>query len=302
MQVTRRDFLTAGTAAVLGAAAGASEARSAEAEAEMGKNLEQRPLRIGMTDWNLGQRGVIEKIKLANRIGLDGIQVSILYPEDGSLHLRCPKMQATFRNAALDYGVQICSLAIGGLGPGSPFKNNPMGVMRVADAIEVARNLGTNDILLPFFRDRAPDMSDKKEAETIINSFKELAPRAEKHGVVIALETSLSGEDHRRIIDAVGSPNIQVYFDPSNCKHYGHDPIGDILLLKDCIHQVHVKNNPEMMADQCVKGFSWVEVAELLYKIGYKGWYVLENVCPNDMITDTRTNIDYIRKTFRIPA
>ncbi|MBN2287729.1 MAG: sugar phosphate isomerase/epimerase [Candidatus Glassbacteria bacterium] len=296
MKITRRDFLTASAAAAAGAAVRVSGAQAQQA----GPDLEQQPMRIGMTDWNLGQRGLTEKLKLAAMIGLDGVQVSILYPEDGSLHLRCPKLQAEYRKTALDYGVQICSLAIGDLGPGSPFKQEPMGVMRVADAVEVARNLGTNDILLPFFRDRAPDMTDEAQAKRIINSFKELAPRAEKHGVVIAIESSLSGEDHLRIIDAVGSPAIQVYFDPFNCKYYGHDPIKDIPLLKDYIHQVHVKNGDQLMADDCVRGFSWTEVAELLYKVGYKGWYVLETSAPSELVSDTRFNLGYVKKTFRV--
>lgn len=298
MKPTRREFISAGSAATVAAAAGLDlKAQKAEPD------LEQRPMRIGMTDWNLGQRGVIEKIKLANQIGLDGIQVSILYPEDGSPHLRSLEVQKQFRDAALDYGVQICSLAIGNLGPGAPFKNNPMGVARVSDAIEVARNLGTNNILLPYFRDNAPDMSNEAEAKMIVNSFKVLAEKAEKMGVVISMETSLSGEDHLKLCEAVGSPSVGVYFDPSNCKHYGSDPIKDIPLLKDWIHQVHVKNNPNLMEDYCVKGFSWIEAAELLYKIGYKGWYVLETGSPNkDLIADTRKNMEYVRKTFRIPV
>ena len=40
-------------------------------------------VRVGMTDWNLGQRGDISKIALAREIGLDGIQVSVQYPTDG---------------------------------------------------------------------------------------------------------------------------------------------------------------------------------------------------------------------------
>jgi len=299
MKTSRRSFLTTSAAF---AASGAIVGSRAQAQPS-DPDLDQRPMRIGMTDWNLGQRGVTEKIRLANQIGLDGIQVSILYPDDGSPHLRSPELQREYRDTALDYGVQICSLAIGNLGPGRPFKNNPMGVMRVADAIEVARNLGTNDILLPFFRDRAPDMSNPEEATMIINSFKMLARKAEDMGVVISLETSLSGEDHLKICESVGSPAIGVYFDPSNCKHYGSDPLKDIPLLKDWIHQVHVKNNPELMADQCVKGFSWVEAAELLYNVGYKGWYVLETGSPNeDLVGDTRKNIEYVRRTFRIPA
>jgi L-ribulose-5-phosphate 3-epimerase len=299
MGIKRRDFLLSGAAVVASTAVAAKGARAQDSGSKIGSDT--LPLRIGMTDWNLGERGKTEKIELARRIGLDGVQVSILYPEDGSLHLRCPELQAAYRKVALDNGVQICSLAIGNLGPGGPFKNEPMGVLRVADAIEVARNIGTNDILLPMFRNRVPQ--DDAEFTRIINSFKELALIAEKHEVVVALETSMSAEEHLRIIDGVGSPWIGVYMDPYNCCYYGHDPLKDIPLLKDHIHQVHVKNGKSLMSQPSERKYEWPDVAELLYKVGYKGWYVLETSAPSgDLIVDTRKNIEYVRQNFRIPA
>jgi hypothetical protein len=76
------------------------------------ETLNRLPVRVGMTDWNLGQRGDITKIALAREIGLDGIQVSVQYPTDGKTPtLRDTKTQADFRRAALDNGIQICSLA-----------------------------------------------------------------------------------------------------------------------------------------------------------------------------------------------
>ena len=81
MAVNRRDFL-AGAAAVAAAGAGKVMAQGSDSKA----GHDRRPLRVGMTDWNLGERGVVEKVELARQIGLDGIQVSVLYPEDG-IHL-----------------------------------------------------------------------------------------------------------------------------------------------------------------------------------------------------------------------
>ncbi|MFC1544789.1 sugar phosphate isomerase/epimerase family protein [Gemmatimonadota bacterium] len=298
MSVNRRGFL-AGAAAVAAAGAGKVMAQGSMSKDSMSAP-NALPLRIGMTDWNLGERGVVEKVELARQIGLDGIQVSVLYPEDG-LHLRDPKLQAVYRKAALDNGVQICSLAIGNLGPGSPMKSEPVGAIRINDAIEVAANIGTNDILLPFFRERAP--KDDTDFNRMIAMFKEIARTAERYGVVVAMETSMSAEEHLRIIDGVGSEYIGVYMDPWNCSYYGHDPMTDIPLLKDHIHQVHVKNRDQYMDGPNEQGFKWPEVAELLYKVGYKGWHVLETSLPKeDMIGDTRRNIDYVRKTFKLPA
>jgi len=294
MGIKRRDFLMGSAAALAAAASSAKEAA--------GSNLgsSSLPVRVGMTDWNLGQRGDVSKVALAREIGLDGIQVSIMFPEDGSLHLRDEKLQAEYRNAALENGIQICSLAIGNLGPGSPFKSEPMGVLRVADAIKVARNLGTNNILLPLFRKSAPDFSNKTEVNRIINSFKELMPLAEKMGVVLSMETSWTAEQHLQILEAVDSPYLGVYFDPFNAAYFGFDPFRDLEMLKDWIHQVHVKNGKSLLSDPCEQGFSWPGIAELLYKIGYKGWLVLETSKPHDLIADTRANIEYVKKHFRM--
>ncbi len=300
MAVNRRGFM-AGAAAIAAAGAGKIVAQgSASKDSDSGAGHDRRPLRIGMTDWNLGERGVVEKVELARRIGLDGIQVSVLFPEDG-LHLRCPKLQGQYRKAALDNGVQICSLAIGNLGPGSPFKSEPVGALRINDAIEVAANIGTNNILLPFFRERAP--KDDTDFKRMIEMFKEIARTAERYQVVVAMESSMNAGDHLRIIDAVGSEYIGVYMDIWNCSYYGNDPMVDVPLLKDHIHQVHVKNRDQYMDGPNEQGFKWPEVAELLYKVGYKGWYVLETSLPkDDMIGDTRHNIEYVRKHFRMPA
>ncbi len=292
MSFTRRDFLTGSAAALAATVAGSVRESRAASAAEASR------MRIGMTDWNLGERGNTEKLELARQIGLDGVQVSILYPEDGTAHLRCPQKQAEYRKAALQTGMQICSLAIGDLGPGAPFKSEPMGVMRVAAAVEVAAAVGTDDILLPMFRKNVP--LDEAEFSRMINALKEMAPRAEQLGVCIALETSMSADEHLKICEAVASPAVGVYMDPWNCAYYGHDPLQDVPRLKDYIHQVHVKNGDFLMSQPCQHNFQWPAIAELLDKIGYKGWLVLETGAPSkDLVADTRKNIEYVQQTFR---
>src|SRR4029450_3955452 len=140
--ITRRDFVKQAT---LAAAAMPAIARAQPAAP---------PLRVGMTDWNLGQRGDITKIALAREIGLDGIQVSVQYPTDGKPTLRDPKTQVEFKRAALDNGIQICSLAIGNPGKSRlPMHTNPAFGILLVEAVEIAHHLGTNNILLPTICD-----------------------------------------------------------------------------------------------------------------------------------------------------
>src|SRR5262249_58780363 len=139
------------------------------------------PLRVGMTDWNLGQRGDITKIALAREIGLDGIQVSLQFPSDGSLALRDPATQAAFRRAALDHGIQICSLAIGSPGKSRlPLHTNPAAAILLAEAVEVARNVGTNNILLPILGDSHIDMANPAQVDPVVAMMKEVARDTKK--------------------------------------------------------------------------------------------------------------------------
>ena len=150
-------------------------------------------------DWNLGKRGDITKIALARELGLDGIQVSLTFPTDGSPHLRQPETQVAFKRAALEHGVQICSLAIGNPGKSRlPFHTNPASAILLVEAVEVARNIGTTNILLPILGDSHIDMTSQAQVDTFVAMMKEVARYAEKAGVVVGLEDWISAEDNLR--------------------------------------------------------------------------------------------------------
>jgi sugar phosphate isomerase/epimerase len=259
------------------------------------------PIRVGMTDWNLGKRGDVAKVALAREIGLDGIQVSLTFPTDESPHLRDPKVQAQFKQAALDNGIQICSLAIGSPGKSRlPLHTNPAAAILLVEAVEVARNIGTTNILLPILGDSRINMADQREVDMFVAMMKEVARYAERAGVVVALEDWISAEDNIRLLDAIGSDSVGVYYDAHNIKSKLHDPYGEPTRLGKRIHQVHVKNGPKLMRQPEI--VDWPRLAREFFEIGYRGWYVLETESPsNDLIADTRANIEYVRTTFKMP-
>jgi L-ribulose-5-phosphate 3-epimerase len=293
MLLTRRDFVKHATVA------SATMAYFARGQAAAAVPL---PIRVGMTDWNLGKRGDVGKVALARQIGLDGIQVSLTFPTDDSPHLRDSRVQTQFRQAALDNGIQICSLAIGSPGKSRlPLHTNPAAAILLVEAIEVARNIGTSNILLPILGDSHINMKDPREVETFVAMMKEVARYAERAGVVVALEDWISAEDNIRLLDAIGSDAIGVYYDARNIKSRVHDPYGEPTRLGKRIQQVHVKNGPKLMRDSDI--LDWPRLAQEFFDIGYRGWYVLETEAPsNDLIADTRANIEYVRTTFRMPA
>ena len=309
--MTRREFVTRAIAAT-GALPAIAQARGINAQLPTLSSQGPTPktpvnpvrVRVGMTDWNLGQRGDIAKIALAREIGLDGIQVSVQYPTDGKTPtLRDPATQTAFKRAALDNGIQICSLAIGNPGKSRlPMHTNPAFAILLVEAVEIAHNLGTNNILLPILGDSHIDMTSQAQVDSFVAMMKEVARYAEKLGVVVALEDWISAEDNIKIVDAIGSEYVGVYYDCHNIVPRVKDIYVEPKMLGKRIHQIHVKN-ANMLLSEPGGRVDWPRMAKEFYDIGYRGWYVLETNSPTrDIVADTRANIEYVKKTFRIPA
>src|SRR4030095_6499922 len=242
---------------------------------------------------NLGKRGDITKVALARQIGLDGIQVSLTFPTDDTPHLREAKTQAAFKQAALENGIQICSLAIGSPGKARlPLHTNPAAAILLVEAVDVARSIGTNDILLPILGDSHIDMKNQKEVDTFVAMMKEVARYAEKYGVVVGLEDWISAEDNIKILDAVGSDYGAGYYEWPNIVPRVKDIYAEPKLLGTRLHQIHVKN-ANMLLSAPGGRVDWPRMAKEFYDIGYRGWYVLETNSPaKDIVSDTPATND----------
>jgi len=301
MLMTRRDFVK--QAGVATAAVPAIAQAQARCPIEKKETPNPTPVRVGMTDWTLAPRGDISKIALAREIGLDGIQVSVQYPTDGKTPtLRDPKTQEAFRRAALENGIQICSLAIGNPGKSRlPMHTNPAFGILLVEAVEIAHNLGTNNILLPILGDSHIDMTSQAQIDTFVAMMKEVARYAERYGVVVGLEDWISAEDNIKLLDAIGSDYVAVYYDAHNIVSRVKDIYVEPKMLAKRISQIHVKNANMLLSTPGGK-MEWPRMAQEFYDIGYRGWYVLETGSPTkDIVADTRANIEYVKKTFRMP-
>ena len=301
MLMTRRDFVK--QASIASAAVPAIARAQGGAAAQTKEAVNPLPVRVGMTDWNLGQRGDIAKIALAREIGLDGIQVSVQYPTDGKTPtLRDPKTQAAFKRAALENGIQICSLAIGNPGKSRmPMHTSPAFAILLAEAVEIAYNIGTNNILLPILGDSHIDMTNQAQVDTFVATMKEVARYGERYDVVVALEDWISAEDNLKLVDAIGSDYVAVYYDAHNIVSRVKDIYVEPKMLGKRINQIHVKNASMLLSTPGGK-MDWPRMSKEYYDIGYRGWYVLETGSPsNDLVADTRANIAYVKKTFRMP-
>jgi L-ribulose-5-phosphate 3-epimerase len=277
-----------------------------------------RPAGIGMCDWNLGDSADPSFIPLAARVGLEAMQVSVGTAPD-NIPLRETAVRRRYIELGKKHNMVYCSVAAGSILNSIPLASEPQSAIYVVDALEAAKALGSTNILTAFFgngdllerdadgnyiRTSAGKFAEykwkDKDIERLIAVMKQLVPRAEDLGVIIGLENTLTARQNLQIIDEIGSPMVQVYYDIANSWNNGYDVPGEIRKIGNHrMCEAHLKNSrwnqvlfeqTEIDMKACATAFS---------DIGFDKWYVLETSGrPGRFEEDTREHISFVRKVF----
>lgn len=250
---------------------------------------------IGACDWSINAGQDIRAFEIAKQIGLDGVQVSFGAP-GGKFDLRAPEVRRQFQEASKATGVKIASLAMGVLNS-VPFATEPQTVEWVSDCIDVMAAMQQRVVLLAFFGQG--DIRDKPDAQKeVIRRLKQLAPKAEKAQAVLGIESYLNADDHLRILDAVGSPAVKVYYDVANMHYSGYDIFAELRCLgRDRICQIHTKEYDHLLGQGPI---DFAKVRDVLAEIGYFDWLIIEaaTVKSRSVVDCYRENQRYLQTLF----
>lgn len=282
--MNRRKFLS--TAAATGAT-------SCVAGADDKKKKPQFP--IGACDWTIGRQGDPDALRVAKDLGLDGIQASFGKPGD-PFDLRTKKARDAYKAAEKKHGTKVASLGMALLNH-HPYKSAPETEAWVRDSIDAARNLGVKVVLLAFFG-KNDLKGDKEGTAEVIRRLKKVAPEAEDKGIVFGLETWLNVDEHLHIIDAVGSPSVQVYYDVGNSLHKGYDIYSEIRKIgKKRICELHAKDyaNGKTFGEGNV---DFAKARKILDDIGWSGWIQIESHRSSKDLDGFRADAAHLRKVF----
>ncbi|UCF05029.1 MAG: sugar phosphate isomerase/epimerase [bacterium] len=274
---------------------------------------------VGICDWNLGESCDPDLIPLAKEAHLEGIQVSVGTNPD-NIPLRDAAVRRKYLELGRTHGITFHSVAAGILN-GIPLATEPQSAVYVIDALEAAAVLGAGNVLLAFFgrgdlrrRDSENEFIEHEEGgfkyydlheenvTRVVEVLRQIVPRAEDAGVIIGLENTITAKQNLQIIDRIGSPIVQVYYDVGNSWGNGYDVPGEIRMLgNNRICEVHLKDwdtsmlgNPEGMVDMKA-------CARALEDIGYDKWLVLETSGREGrFVEDTSTNVAFVKETFQM--
>ena len=253
-----------------------------------------RGFKIGICDWTLGKATNPESLVLAKRLGLDGVQVDCGSPQEGKLPLSHPDLQERFRKTSREQNVAISSLGMCMLNS-YPLKSDSRAEGWVSDAIAACSAMGVRVILVPFFGD-GDLRGDTKGTDTVAAKLKNLAPKAQKAGVVLGFESWLNAEQHMDILRRVGSPALQVYYDLGNSHKCGYDIFKEIRYLGKHICEFHAKDYDGLYGKGSI---DFPKVRQAMDDIGYRGWIVMEGTeMPLGLEESCRYDLAYLRGVF----
>jgi L-ribulose-5-phosphate 3-epimerase len=252
-----------------------------------------RGLKIGVTDWNLKQTGKLEAVQLANRLGFQGVQISLgRQVTDNKLPLDNTELIGQYLQASKKHSIPLDGTCLDVLHV-NYLKNDKLGQRWVVDGIRLTKALEVKVMLLPFFGKGA--LETQQEKDYLGDTLREIAPEAEKAGVMLGLEDTISAEDNVRIMDRTRSKAVLVYYDIGNSSRNGFNVTREIDWLgKKRICQMHFKDNPNYLGDGNI---DMAGVLRSISRIGYEGFANLETDSPSKSVeADMKRNLAYVRK------
>ncbi len=233
---------------------------------------------------------------LAKEIGFDGIEYciggdyadSLLWQADGPEKLKA---------MADKDGVEIASLSPGVFSSLNPVVEDPEkraeGQKMMTHVIEVCPLLDTQDILAPMFPRDFNEWPDEKW-QVLVDGLKPLAEVAEKHKVVLDLETMFNADQMGMVVDKIDSPYVKVYYDTGNLCNRGYDVPAELRQLGDRIGMIHAKDTDRQMLGGGKVDFKGV--SDAIREISYDGYIVLETPTGDDPNAANAQNLEFIKK------
>ncbi len=277
MKITRREMLKTSLVS-LGAAAFAPNLFSGQ------KNVYE----VGA--WMSG----LNDFERAKNVGLDVIQVSFPFRPNGAENdFRSPDARAKYVAKSAETGVRIEALAMGEFNE-YPFWAQDDTVEQISACIDAMKAMQVKYLLISYFG--AGDPKKDEEWDEIIRRYKLLAPKAEDAGVVLTIEAPWNAEQHHRVVDAVNSPAVAVFYDPGNMIWLFHDTdkiCDDIRKLKGHIKACHIKDNNLIGKGE----IDYTKVLDTYREIGFFGPQIVEGSINGDLGWEEsmKRNIAYIK-------
>ena len=256
-------------------------------------------MKIGTRTGSIGAEGE-DALPLAAKLGFAGVEFSISARDPAGNVLADRAGWEVLHAQSAATGVAVCSLCVGNLGVmlTGDAAARAQGIRVASEAIAAADYLDARLILCAM--DAPPEQPYDESFTRWVDGFSEIMPAAERAGVTMAPESV--GRTHpqsvgrfRRLVAAIDSPQIGVYFDVGNAHTQGFDPAADLRALGDLVSQIHTKE-PDRIPLMGDGPLDWDAIFAAIDAIDYDGWLVLETATGDDARAAAVYNREFLER------
>lgn len=260
--------------------------------------------KIAVCDWMILKRQKLGAFQLTKDIGADGVELDmggLGARETFDNKLADPAICRQFKDEANRLNLEISSIAMSGFYAQS-FAERPGVDRMVQDCINTMQQLKVKVAFLPL--GIQGDLVQHPELRPqIVKRLKAAAAQAEKGGVVIGIETALDATGEVKLLEDIGSPAIQSYFNFANALEAGRDLQKELRILgKERICQIHCTDKDGVWLQDNPR-IHLPKVKQTLDEMGWSGWLVIERSRnaqdPRNVKWNFSTNTAYLKSVFQ---
>jgi sugar phosphate isomerase/epimerase len=271
------------------------------ATAQASKNEQQ--YKVAVCDWMILKRQKLGAFGLAAEIKADGIELDM-----GGLgnrptfesKLGDPVERQKFLDKSKETGVGISSIAMSGFYAQSFAKREitPM----IDDCIKTMKDMNVKVAYLPL--GTQSDLIKNPELRPeVIRRLKWAGEQVGKIDGVIAIETSLSAKEEKKLLEEVGSKYIKSSFNFANAVDNGRDISSELKILgKEYLAQIHASNTDNSWLEND-KAIDIKKIKKTLDKMKWSGWLIVERSRDVTQVHNVRANyganVAYLKKIFQ---
>lgn len=267
------------------------------------QSSKKQKYKVAVCDWMILKRQKLGAFGLAAEIKADGIELDM-----GGLgnrptfdsKLGDPVERQKFLDKSKETGVGISSIAMSGFYAQS-FATREIAPM-ITDCIQAMKNMKVKVAYLPL--GTQTDLVKNPELRPeVIKRLQWAGKEVGKIGGVIAIETSLSATEEKKLLDEVGSKYIKSSFNFANAVDNGRDISSELKILgKKYVAQIHASNTDQFWLEND-KAIDMPKIKETLDEIKWSGWLIVERSRDVTQVHNVKANyganVAYLKKIFQ---
>lgn len=259
--------------------------------------------KVAVCDWMILKRQKLGAFGLASEIKADGIELDM-----GGLgnrptfdsKLGDPIERQKFLDKSKETGVAISSIAMSGFYAQS-FATREITPM-INDCIQTMKNMKVKVAYLPL--GTQTDLVKNPELRPeVIKRLQWAGKEVGKIGGAIAIETSLSATDEKKLLDEIGSKYIKSSFNFANALDNKRDISSELKILgKKYLAQIHASNTDQFWLEND-PAIDMPKIKQTLNEMKWSGWLIVERSRDVTQVHNVKANyganVAYLKKIFQ---